>query len=98
MTAAVLGRLTAAVYGGSWCLPWRYPSFQTGAVSSVPGARLSWPDLMNDELDVAVFHGNWSPNEVNLHGFGFGGHVRWEFIDPRTGTPGASSYGDCTNE
>jgi len=56
------------------------------------------PQSPDEPQDIVVFHGNWSANEVNMHGSGHGAHVRWVFADARTGTVFGGSYADCTNE
>jgi hypothetical protein len=68
------------------------PAYTTG-----PGP-VTGPSSPDDPQDIAVFHGNWSAGEVNMHGFGYGAHVRWVFVDARTGVPFGGGYGDCTNE
>ncbi len=37
------------------------------------GAGASGPHSPDDPEDIVVFHGNWSANEVNMHGYGHGG-------------------------
>jgi len=68
------------------------PAYTTG---SGPATGPASPD---DPEDIVVFHGNWSASEVNMHGVGDGAHVRWVFVDARTGVPFGGGYGDCTNE
>lgn len=65
------------------------------AYSETAGAGPRSPD---DPVDVVVFHGNWSANEVNMHGYGHGAHVRWVLVDARTGETFGGGSGDCTNE
>lgn len=62
------------------------------------GAGTSGPQSPDDPEDIVVFHGNWSANEVNLHGSGHGAHVRWVFVDARTGDDFGGGSADCTNE
>jgi hypothetical protein len=62
------------------------------------GAGVSGPHSPDDPEDVVVFHGNWSANEVNMHGYGHGAHVRWVFVDARTGDDFGGGSADCTNE
>jgi hypothetical protein len=64
--------------------------------SSGPGT--AGPPSLDDPEDIVVFHGNWSANEVNMHGYGHGAHVRWVFIDARTGDSLGGGSADCTNE
>jgi hypothetical protein len=68
------------------------PAYMTG-----PGV-VRGPSSPDDPEDIVVFHGNWSAGEVNMHGFGNGAHVRWVFVDARTGVPLGGGYGDCTDE
>lgn len=68
------------------------PAFTTG-----PGPATG-PTSPDDPEDIVVFHGNWSASQVNMHGVGDGAHVRWVFVDARTGVPLGGGYGDCTNE
>ena len=68
------------------------PAYTTG-----PGP-VTGPSSPDDPEDIAVFHGNWSASEVNMHGFGYGAYVRWVFVDAHTGVPFGGGYGDCTNE
>ena len=56
------------------------------------------PHSPDEPEDIAVFHGNWSANEVNMHGAGHGTHVRWVFADALTGDSFGGGYADCTNE
>jgi len=63
---------------------------------SGPGA--TGPHSPDDPEDIVVFHGNWSANEVNMHGYGHGAHVRWVFADAGTGDAFGGGYADCTNE
>jgi hypothetical protein len=62
------------------------------------GAGTSGPHSPDDPEDVVVFHGNWSTNEVNMHGAGQGAHVRWVFADALTGDDFGGGSADCTNE
>jgi hypothetical protein len=68
------------------------PAFTTG-----PGPATG-PTSPVDPEDIVVFHGDWSASQVNMHGVGEGAHVRWVFVDARTGVPFGGGYGDCTNE
>jgi hypothetical protein len=68
------------------------PAYITG-----PG-QVTGPSSPADPLDIAVFHGDWSADEVNMHGYGDGAHVRWVFVDARTGVTFGGGSGDCTTE
>jgi len=68
------------------------PAYSTG-----PG-QVTGPSSPADPLDIAVFHGDWSADEVNMHGYGDGAHYRWVFVDARTGVSFGGGYGDCTTE
>jgi hypothetical protein len=56
------------------------------------------PHSPDEPEDIVVFHGNWSADEVNMHGAGHGAHVRWVFVDAATGDAFGGGYADCTNE
>jgi hypothetical protein len=67
------------------------------AYSTAPGG-VTGPSSPNDPVDIVVFHGDWSADQVNLHGVGHGAHVRWVFVDARSGAPFGGGYADCTAE
>jgi hypothetical protein len=70
-----------------------------GEPASITGpGPATGPTSPDDPEDIVVFHGNWSAGQVNMHGVGDGAHVRWVFVDARTGVPFGGGYGDCTNE
>jgi len=62
------------------------------------GPATAGPHSPDDPVDIIVFHGNWSANEVNMHGYGHGAHVRWIFVDAQTGDDVGGGSADCTNE
>jgi hypothetical protein len=56
------------------------------------------PHSPDDPEDVLVFHGQWTADQVNMHGVGLGAHVRWLFVDAVTGQAFGGGYADCTTE